>query len=225
MRKLIFSLSLFAVICIYAQPFAKMYNGHEYVDLGFSAKWATCNMGASKMEQLGSVFEWGDVTPYQAGGGGGKKYKHVTYVPPKKIVDSDGFVTWEDDYFKNIGDNISGTEYDAAHKQWGGKWCMPSLDDFVELIGFCTCESLSRNGVSGIKFTSKKNGNWIFIPTNDYYWTSFHSRLYPFHSLYFDKKDENAISVVPTVISDNKGGIKPSSSDVWKRLRIRPIWK
>ena len=36
------------------------YNGHEYVDLGLSVKWATCNVGASKPEDYGDYFAWGE---------------------------------------------------------------------------------------------------------------------------------------------------------------------
>ena len=38
-------------------------NGHEYVDLGLSVKWATCNVGASKPEEYGDYFAWGETEP------------------------------------------------------------------------------------------------------------------------------------------------------------------
>lgn len=34
--------------------------GHEYVDLGFSVKWATCNVGANSPKGYGSYFAWGE---------------------------------------------------------------------------------------------------------------------------------------------------------------------
>ena len=42
------------------------YNGHAYVDLGLPSglKWATCNVGASKPEEYGDYFAWGDTVPY-----------------------------------------------------------------------------------------------------------------------------------------------------------------
>ena len=40
-----------------------MENGHEYVDLGLSVKWATCNVGASKPEEYGDYFAWGETQP------------------------------------------------------------------------------------------------------------------------------------------------------------------
>ena len=35
-------------------------NGHEYVDLGLSVKWATCNVGATSPEDYGDYFAWGE---------------------------------------------------------------------------------------------------------------------------------------------------------------------
>ena len=37
-------------------------NGHEYVDLGLSVKWATCNVGASKPEEYGNYYAWGETS-------------------------------------------------------------------------------------------------------------------------------------------------------------------
>ena len=40
-------------------------NGHEYVDLGLPSGtlWATCNVGASKPEEYGDYFAWGETQP------------------------------------------------------------------------------------------------------------------------------------------------------------------
>jgi len=37
------------------------YNGHEYVDLGLSVKWATCNIGASFPEDFGAYYRFHDL--------------------------------------------------------------------------------------------------------------------------------------------------------------------
>ena len=39
------------------------YNGHEYVDLGLSVKWATCNIGAHIPLESGSHIAWGEFGP------------------------------------------------------------------------------------------------------------------------------------------------------------------
>lgn len=34
--------------------------GHNYVDLGLSVRWATCNVGAEKPEEYGNYYAWGE---------------------------------------------------------------------------------------------------------------------------------------------------------------------
>ena len=55
-----------AVNNIYAQnPTRGKLGNHEWVDLGLPSgtKWATCNVGASKPEEYGDYFAWGEVEP------------------------------------------------------------------------------------------------------------------------------------------------------------------
>ena len=40
-------------------------NGHEYVDLGLSVKWATCNLGANTPSDYGNYYAWGEIQPKQ----------------------------------------------------------------------------------------------------------------------------------------------------------------
>lgn len=36
----------------------------DYVDLGLSVKWATCNVGAKSPEEFGELYGWGQIEPY-----------------------------------------------------------------------------------------------------------------------------------------------------------------
>ena len=44
----------------------------------------------------------------------------------------------EDGSFKDIGDEISGTEYDIVHMTYGGRWRMPTKADLEELLDNCS---------------------------------------------------------------------------------------
>jgi hypothetical protein len=33
----------------------------EFVDLGLSVKWASCNLGATKPEEVGDYYAWGEI--------------------------------------------------------------------------------------------------------------------------------------------------------------------
>lgn len=71
---------------------------------------------------------------------------------------------------------------DVAHVKLGGKWRMPTREEWEELRDNCKREWITLNGMKGKKFTSKKNGNSIFLPATDtdegsfgrygWYWTS-----------------------------------------------------
>ena len=64
---------------VHYNPYVKPYiDGHEYVDLGLPSgtKWATMNVGATKPEEYGLYFAWGDTQGYtasQVGSGEGQK--------------------------------------------------------------------------------------------------------------------------------------------------------
>lgn len=51
-----------------------------------------------------------------------------------------------------------------------------SRAEFLELRDNCTSEWTTLNGINGLKFTSKTNGNSIFLPAaGDYYYDSITS--------------------------------------------------
>ena len=125
--------------------------GREVIDLGLPSgtKWASCNVGATKPEEYGGYYAWGETEEKNG-------YSQDTYRYYKKGE------------YVNLGSDISGTEYDVAHVKWGGNWCMPSWDDLIELEHNCTNEWTTLNGVYGRKFTSNINGNSIFLPAAGY---------------------------------------------------------
>lgn len=75
-------------------------DGHDYVDLGFSVKWAVCNVGAAKPEGYGSYFAWGETSEKSFYG-----YSNYTFYKSTNY----GFK-----YIYTSGGDISGTRYDAA---------------------------------------------------------------------------------------------------------------
>jgi hypothetical protein len=110
--------------------------GHEYVDLGLSVKWATCNVGANKPEEYGDYFAWGETKPKRI------YNKSVYKSNPTTLPLSN----------------------DAARANWGGSWRMPTMAEQDELREQCTWTWTTQNGVKGYKVTSKSNGNSIFLP-------------------------------------------------------------
>ena len=148
----------------------------EAVDLGLSVKWASFNLGASKPEEYGDYFAWGETEPKMSYSWDnylwGKENSITRYNAQDNIQD-----------FRNYG-----YVDDAANKLLKGYWHVPSSSEYKELIDNSSYEWCILNGTPGMKFTSTKSGftnRWIFLPAtggkiysslispeNGYYWSS-----------------------------------------------------
>ena len=177
--------------------------GFDWVDLGLPSGtlWATCNVGASKPEEYGDYFAWGETKPKST-------YDWSTYKWCKGSETTMTKYCTDSDYgYNGFTDNLTELqpEDDAATANWGSNWRMPSRDQIAELINgsYTTSEWTQLNGVNGRKVTSKSNGNSIFLPVAGsrwyeaydagrlgYYWSS---SLNPYkndseaYDLYFSK--------------------------------------
>lgn len=132
--------------------------GHKFVDLGLSVKWADRNIGANTPEHFGSYFAWGETEPKDF-------YSWDTYKFYTPNVDD----TYSG-YCEDLGSNISGTQYDAATVNWGNKWRMPTMKELEELVYNCKWEWTTFENVNGYLVTGI-SGNSIFLPAAGYYGT------------------------------------------------------
>ncbi len=124
----------------------------EYVDLGLSVKWATCNLGASKPSDYGHYYAWGE-TMVKAG------YSWDTY----KWGKENNITKYNNSDRKTVLD----PEDDVATAKLGSPWRMPTKDEINELIGGCTWKWTKKDGVEGYEVKGT-NGNVIFLPAAGY---------------------------------------------------------
>ena len=115
-------------------------SNHEYVDLGLSVKWATCNIGATSPEEAGDFFAWGEIAPKD------------TYDATNSVTNG----VHVDEYSGN-------PDFDAASALWGGGARTPTSAEIEELIGQCTFQWTTQNNVGGMLVTGP-NENTIFLP-------------------------------------------------------------
>ena len=122
--------------------YATLINGHEYVDLGLSVLWATCNIGATSPEDKGSEFPFVYPDWYKENGEESwyRQFRSLNLKPDSSIC---------------------GTYLDIAKDKWGDKWRLPSKDEIRELDR--NCDSILIPKV-GLKLTSKINGNKLYFP-------------------------------------------------------------
>lgn len=149
-------------------------NGHEYVDLGLSVKWATCNVGASKPSDYGDYFAWGETSPKS-------EYSEANSAT----------------YNKSMGDIYGNLQYDAARANWGSTWRLPTLAEINELVNKCKHQWTIQDGHTGYLVTGP-NGKTIFLPAAGwcrdsssfyigeygYYWSSTPDERYTNHDAF-----------------------------------------
>ena len=130
------------------------HNGHEWVDLGLSVKWATCNIGADSPEDYGDYFAWGETETKSS----------YDWDNCFDCLDSKWDGRWG--IYKIGGKtSISPTSgHDTARENWGGSWRMPTEAEFEELCTKCEWTWTSQGGHKGYLVTSKINGKSIFLP-------------------------------------------------------------
>ena len=140
-------------------------NGQLYVDLGLPSglKWAKCNVGAEKETDYGYYFMWGDIEDKSDDECSWESYKYCnwSYDTLTKYNTFPLFGEKPDDKTK------LDLEDDAAKAHMGSDWRMPTQTEIQELLENTEnewVEDYKRSGVNGRKFTSKINGNSIFIP-------------------------------------------------------------
>lgn len=119
-------------------------NGHDYVDLGLSVKWATCNVGADHPEDYGDYYAWGEIVTKSS-------YNKAT----SKTFSMD---------LCDIGGNL---EYDAATAKWGSSWRLPTREEIKELVKKCKWKWTTYKGMRGY-LVKGPNGNSIFLPATGY---------------------------------------------------------
>ena len=127
--------------------------GHGYVDLGLSVKWATKNVGASSPSDYGGYYAWGET----------ETKSRYDWDNCFDCLDGKHDGRWG--IYKIGGKtSISPTSgHDAARENWGSTWRMPTLAECEELCNKCTWTWTSQGGHNGYKVTGP-NGNSIFLP-------------------------------------------------------------
>ncbi len=138
-------------------------NSPRRIDLGLPSGtiWADRNIGANSPEDYGNYYAWGETSPKS-------DYSWATYFD---ALDSNGdaFKTYflYDKNFNKGKISIVGTDRDAALRNWGNSWLMPTGPQVEELFDECTWKWTKRNGKNGYLITGP-NGNSIFLPASGF---------------------------------------------------------
>ena len=139
-----------------------MEDPFNWVDLGLPSRllWADANLGAESPEQYGDYYAWGETTTKSSYSWNTYKYCRGSMNTLTKYCDI------STDGYNGYTDNLTTLqpEDDAATATLGGDARIPTSAEWREMINNTTQTNETLNGVAGRRFTSKTNGNSIFIP-------------------------------------------------------------
>ena len=138
------------IVCQIAVP--------EAIDVGLSVKWASFNLGASKPEERGYYYSWGEITEKSS-----YSWQYYRY-----CKGSESTLTKYTDTASALSDSD-----DAAKVLLGGKWRMPTWSEYYSLIGKLdwrwenNYNSTNINGIVGyIKYSSGETIDYLFFPAS-----------------------------------------------------------
>ena len=151
------------------------YTTPEAINLGLPSgiKWASFNLGASKQEDYGEYYAWGETEPYyncldplmwKEGKEAG--YDWTSYKWCNGTDDTMTKYCFDSSYGYNgftDGKTRLDSEDDAAFVNLGDDWRMPTDAEMTELRESCTWMWTTRGGINGYDVTGP-NGNSIFLP-------------------------------------------------------------
>ena len=98
-------------------------NGHGYVDLGLSVKWASVNLGARNYYEKGNYYLFGAI-----------------YDSEQKVSQIESDIDGNE-------------QYDAARFNWHKPWRLPTKQEFEELLYNCNWKKTTIKGVLGYVVT------------------------------------------------------------------------
>jgi len=125
--------------------------------------WADRNVGASTESDYGQYFQWGDIIGHTSVD---KRFNFANY-------------KWCNGKYNTLTKYNTSSSYgtvdkkttleesdDAATQNMDSDWRMPDTTHFNELLNTSNCTSsvVTKNGHSGILFTSVRNGKTLFFP-------------------------------------------------------------
>ena len=179
--------------------------------------WGTTNIGASKPEDYGDYYAWGETAPrwyffwsiYKFGTRPPGPFSKYNTISSYGSIDNKTVLEPEDD---------------VAHVKLGGKWRMPTDAEWKELRTKCTWTwTTNYNGTGGKgEIVTASNGNSIFLPAagkrDDTYLSRDGSSGY-YRSSSLDKYSPS----YAWFVYFNSGDVSKGDTDRYYGFSVRPV--
>lgn len=206
----------------------------EWVDLGLPSGllWASCNLGASKPEEYGDYYAWGETKP-RIQDRSWDAYRHANG-DKNRLTKYCNDAAHGNNGFTDRLLTLQSVD-DAATQQLGNGARMPTWAEWQELWDNTDAIWTMQNGVNGYKFIGR-NGKSIFLPaagypigpwskwagTKGYYWSaSLYEESHPSVAWLFEFDEDSVYDValerigvrsVRPVRSARSGNVQPTKT-------------
>ena len=121
----------------------------EYIDMGLAVDWASCNVGATSPEETGGYYAWAELETKEEYTWDNYKFGRDQELTKYNSID---FI------------RIMERDDDVVFQLKGGKYRIPTKEEWDALWRNCTYEFIRINGLWGYYLKSKVNGNTLFLP-------------------------------------------------------------
>jgi len=191
-------------------------------------RWAKCNVGATKPEEYGYYFWWGDTVGYKrnAANNGWISVKDGTAF----LFDADHCLTYGKDnsqlqaagYIDSTGNLVAAR--DAATVHLGAPWRMPTKEEIGVLISKCDTTWTTRGGVNGRLVTGRGAyaSKSIFLPAAGYGYDS-RLRLTGSNGDCWSSTPDSGISVYAWILGFSSGTFYRYDLDRYCGQSVRPL--
>lgn len=193
----------------------------DMVDMGLSVKWASWNLGASRPENNGGYYAWGEVET--------KDRYDIWYENYKWCSGSENTITkycTTSDWGTIDNKTVLDKDDDAAAVNLGEYWRIPTKEEWLELIDTDNCIWIwtIRNGVRGRQVTSKKTGNSIFLPASGGRYDGLHKALHSVGETGFYWSANLHPDASRSAWQVNLADFEDHLSHRYNGITIRPVW-
>jgi len=190
--------------------------------------WAECNVGATKPEEYGYYFWWGDTVGYK------RNAQDTGWI---SVKDGTGFMFTSGNcptygmnysqlqsagYIDATGDLVAA--HDAATAHLGAPWRMPTYEEWGALISNCDKTWTTRGGVYGRLFTGRGAyaSKSIFLPAAGY---GINSYLYNTSSYgnYWSSSPDSDYSDSAWYLDFSSGNIYRDDNSRYYGQSVRPL--
>ena len=179
------------------------YEGDYYaVDLGLSVRWATMDVGANDVDEIGWYLQWGQLAEPEDG----------DYSSSKCST-----------YGVSLDDISGNVDYDAATYNWGGSWRIPTMSEYSELYKNCDFEYDEETyGIPGAKVIGP-NDNFIFLPITGWYNEDSGFVDYGYQGMFWASESSNDTEAYHFYIICKSGAVTAVYGNDHHRNRGHPV--